>query len=184
MGGDGCDERAQKHMAMALELAEAALQAGEVPVGCVIVQPGGEDAHTSPDRGAAALSDEVVAVGHNETNMTCNATRHAELVAIDRALAEGRSVTGCELFVTCEPCIMCAAALSQMGIGRVYFGCHNDRFGGCGSIVSVHEGRYVCNDFCRYVCNDLGMYASMYTIITALAAAGLSFQCTRAGMYT
>eukprot|EP00611_Tribonema_gayanum_P023922 TRINITY_DN5135_c0_g1_i3.p1 TRINITY_DN5135_c0_g1~~TRINITY_DN5135_c0_g1_i3.p1 ORF type:complete len:216 (-),score=38.95 TRINITY_DN5135_c0_g1_i3:788-1339(-) len=142
MGGDGCDERAQKHMAMALELAEAALQAGEVPVGCVIVQPGGEDAHTSPDRGAA-LSDEVVAVGHNETNMTCNATRHAELVAIDRALAEGRSVTGCELFVTCEPCIMCAAALSQMGIGRVYFGCHNDRFGGCGSIVSVHEGSHM-----------------------------------------
>ena len=45
----------------------------------------------------------------------------------------------CELYVTCEPCIMCAGALSLLGFAAVYFGCNNDRFGGCGSILSVHE---------------------------------------------
>ena len=44
-------------------------------------------------------------------------------------------------FVTCEPCIMCAAALRDMKIKTVVFGCSNDRFGGCGSILSVHNGR-------------------------------------------
>lgn len=46
-------------------------------------------------------------------------------------------------FVTCEPCIMCAAALRDVGIKGVVFGCSNDRFGGCGSVLSVHSGRYV-----------------------------------------
>lgn len=45
----------------------------------------------------------------------------------------------CQLFVTVEPCIMCAGALALLGFGQVYFGCGNDRFGGCGSILSVHE---------------------------------------------
>lgn len=45
----------------------------------------------------------------------------------------------CDLYVTCEPCIMCAAALSRIGIGRVFFGCRNDRFGGCGSVLGLHE---------------------------------------------
>ena len=44
-----------------------------------------------------------------------------------------------ELYVTCEPCIMCAAALSLVGLRRVVFGCANDRFGGCGSVLAVHE---------------------------------------------
>ncbi|KAH7444221.1 hypothetical protein KP509_02G070300 [Ceratopteris richardii] len=45
----------------------------------------------------------------------------------------------CELFVTCEPCIMCAAALSILGIQRVFYGCRNDRFGGCGSVLPIHS---------------------------------------------
>jgi len=45
----------------------------------------------------------------------------------------------CHLYVTCEPCIMCAAALAQVGIGRVVFGCRNDKFGGCGSILRMNE---------------------------------------------
>ena len=44
----------------------------------------------------------------------------------------------CHLYVTCEPCIMCASALSIIGIQKVYFGCRNDKFGGCGSILSMH----------------------------------------------
>lgn len=49
------------------------------------------------------------------------------------------ALNDCCLYVTCEPCIMCSAALAQVGIGRVVFGCRNDRFGGCGSILSLHE---------------------------------------------
>ena len=44
-----------------------------------------------------------------------------------------------ELYVTCEPCIMCAGALSTLGVGRVLYGCANDKFGGCGSVLSVHS---------------------------------------------
>ncbi|KAK1319988.1 hypothetical protein QJS10_CPB04g00571 [Acorus calamus] len=47
--------------------------------------------------------------------------------------------SNCDLYVTCEPCIMCAAALSFLGIRAVYYGCANDKFGGCGSILSLHE---------------------------------------------
>ena len=46
-------------------------------------------------------------------------------------------------YVTVEPCIMCASALAQLGIGKVYFGCHNDRFGGCGSVLNLNEAKYV-----------------------------------------
>lgn len=46
------------------------------------------------------------------------------------------------LYVTCEPCIMCAAALAHVRIQQVYFGCHNDRFGGCSSVMSLHEKAY------------------------------------------
>jgi hypothetical protein len=45
----------------------------------------------------------------------------------------------CQLYVTVEPCIMCAGALSLLGIGQVYYGAANDKFGGCGSIVPVHQ---------------------------------------------
>lgn len=118
-------------MGMALEQAEQALRSGEVPVGCVFVDG---------DLGS------VLAVGHNVTNQSMNATRHAELVAIDDLLLHQRAsvsvLQGCCLFVTCEPCIQCAAALAAVGVQKVYFGCHNDRFGGNGSILAVHEGKY------------------------------------------
>ena len=54
-----------------------------------------------------------------------------------------------ELYVTCEPCIMCAAALSLLRLRRVVFGCANDRFGGCGSVLAVHEqGVVPCGSRC------------------------------------
>ncbi|KAG0588691.1 hypothetical protein KC19_2G262100 [Ceratodon purpureus] len=79
------------------------------------------------------------------------ATRHAEMEAIDIVLclwhqsstAHSDSVsTGgfqqCDLYVTCEPCIMCASALSLLGFREVYYGCGNDRFGGCWSVLDIH----------------------------------------------
>ena len=97
--------------------------------------------------GCAGTGDLVLASGANETNASLNATRHAELVAIDRVLLRSAgsrwgaaaALRRCELYVTVEPCIMCAAALAEVRIGRVFFGCGNDRFGGCGSVLRLHE---------------------------------------------
>lgn len=68
------------------------------------------------------------------------ATKHAEIVAISRICQEHENVdwSQVDLYVTVEPCIMCAAALRLLGIRRVFFGTHNERFGGCGSIISAH----------------------------------------------
>jgi len=124
-GGDaGVDDM---WMRRALELAEGAVGAGEVPVGCVFVSNGVE-----------------VACGANATNATMDATRHAELVAVDRALrtaaARGAATPDwreATLYVTCEPCIMCASALAQLGLRRCVYGCRNEKFGGCGSILPL-----------------------------------------------
>ncbi|KAG0486485.1 hypothetical protein HPP92_008580 [Vanilla planifolia] len=124
-------------MELALKQAMLALDNLEVPVGCVIVKDG-----------------VVVASGSNRTSETRNATRHAEMEAIDFLLdklkKEGldssqvaQKFFTCDLYVTCEPCIMCAAALSILGIRKVYYGCANEKFGGCGSILSLHEGNSI-----------------------------------------
>lgn len=117
-------------MERTFDLAEEALKSGEVPVGCLLVYDGKE-----------------IAVGRNEVNETKNATRHAEIVAIDKVLKfseenklDSKAVfTQCVLYVTVEPCIMCAGALRQVEIPLVIYGCANDRFGGCGSILPVHS---------------------------------------------
>ena len=73
------------------------------------------------------------------------ATCHAELEAINECVRRGtlERLRGCDLFVTCEPCIMCAQALRIIGIGHVYYGCRNPRFGGNGSVVAVHSAPFV-----------------------------------------
>lgn len=124
-------------MQLAIQQAKLALECLEVPVGCVILEGG-----------------RLIATGRNRTNETRNATRHAEMEAIDVLLdkwqRDGLSQSGvaekfskCCLYVTCEPCIMCAAALSILGIGEVFYGCANDKFGGCGSILSLHSNASV-----------------------------------------
>ena len=219
-------DKDQYYMKQALRVAEAALEIGEVPVGCVLVFP-------SPQGRV------IVAHGANQVNATRDPTRHAELVAIDRALTLGASsdqlrlpprvllrpsrsqstalsndsneedchndingsdqapppsplrettaaataeptpqqrvleeyrrrdarwtnapgdlshwtnnfgwgsghtltvddVSRCTLYVTCEPCVMCAAALARIQIRRVVYGCRNDRFGGTGSLLQLH----------------------------------------------
>jgi len=122
----GSVEREERFMRMALDEAAGALDEGEVPVGCVLV-----------------LRDEVLARGRNKTNVTRNGTRHCEMEAIDEAIAKhGGNASAIpwqevELFVTCEPCIMCAGALCLMGIKTVHYGCDNDKFGGCGSVFHI-----------------------------------------------
>ncbi|EPQ59676.1 cytidine deaminase-like protein [Gloeophyllum trabeum ATCC 11539] len=117
-------------MRRAMQMAEEALAAQEVPVGCVFV------------RGGRAIAE-----ARNRTNELRNATRHAELEAIDYILSNKDltpevteyPLSDTTLYVTVEPCIMCSSALRQMGIKEVFFGCENDRFGGCGSVLGVNE---------------------------------------------
>jgi len=121
--------REERLMRLALAQGAEALDKGEIPVGCIFVKSG---------------TEEVLARGANKTNELRSGCSHAEMVAINDYL-ESRGGNGseefshCELFVTCEPCIMCAAALSMLGIQKVFFGCHNERFGGNGSILSIHQ---------------------------------------------
>ncbi|KAI9018384.1 cytidine deaminase-like protein, partial [Hyaloraphidium curvatum] len=100
--------------------AESALEVDEVPVGCVVVDSSGN----------------IIASGRNATNETLNGTAHAEFVAINSL--EPRDFTDCELYVTVEPCIMCASALRQLRFRNVFFGCWNEKFGGCGGVTRVH----------------------------------------------
>lgn len=111
----------QQFMEKAFNYAREALANQEVPVGCIFV-----------------LDNVIVAVGRNEVNETKNATRHAEMICIDQVVAHcnERNLLFKDVFakitvyVTVEPCIMCAAALYDLNVHSVVFGCKNDRFGG------------------------------------------------------
>uniref|UniRef100_A0A182SQ08 CMP/dCMP-type deaminase domain-containing protein n=1 Tax=Anopheles maculatus TaxID=74869 RepID=A0A182SQ08_9DIPT len=117
----------ERFMEDALQQARIANDLKEVPVGCVFVRGDTED-------------NEIIARGCNLVNETKNATRHVEFICIDQALDYARrnnvippeaifsSVT---VIVTVEPCIMCAAALIELGVKEIIYGCQNDRFGGC-----------------------------------------------------
>lgn len=74
------------------------------------------------------------------TLLIFQATLHAELEAIDHLLSTNPApLSAITLYVTVEPCVMCASALRQIGIGRVVYGCGNDRFGGCGSVICINS---------------------------------------------
>ncbi|PLW09235.1 hypothetical protein PCASD_26501, partial [Puccinia coronata f. sp. avenae] len=111
-----------------MEMAEEALNANEIPVGCVLV---------------CKATEKVLAKGRNRTNETKNACLHAEFDAIEKLTmvipADQIGWNSIKLYVTVEPCLMCSSALRQIGINLVYFGCSNDRFGGCGGVVSIHN---------------------------------------------
>jgi len=82
-----------------------------------------EDKQTLVDVGG---SSSKLAPGHSDRNIT------EQLRSDDHSEAPTFNFSACDLYVTCEPCIMCADALGRLGIRRVFFGCCNDRFGGCG----------------------------------------------------
>ncbi|KAI4943913.1 hypothetical protein J4E91_009060 [Alternaria rosae] len=120
------EERAyhEGFMREAIAMAELALKSDETPVGCVFVKDG-----------------EVIGRGMNETNRTLNGTRHAEFVAIAGILSKHpiSILNETDLYVTVEPCVMCASMLRQYGIRAVYFGCWNERFGGTGGVLNIHS---------------------------------------------
>ena len=114
-------------MRAALREAEAAADQDEVPVGCVIVHDG-----------------TTVGRGRNQTETLQDATAHAEIVAIGAASSTLGSwrLTDCTLYVTLEPCAMCAGALVLARMGRLVYGADDPKAGACGSVLDViHEPR-------------------------------------------
>lgn len=106
----------KSHMKQALDEARAAADRGEVPVGAVIADPSGR----------------VVASAGNRTRELNDPTAHAEILALRAACAAAGSerLAGYDLYVTLEPCAMCAAALAAARIGRIYYGASDPKSGG------------------------------------------------------
>jgi tRNA(adenine34) deaminase len=110
----------KRKMRQALAEAEKAYSLGEVPVGAIFV------------------CDEVVVVAHNLKEAHLDATAHAEMLVLTEASKRlKRWRLGGTLYVTLEPCVMCAGALVQSRVDRLVFGSYDPRGGGCGSIVDV-----------------------------------------------
>jgi tRNA(adenine34) deaminase len=109
-------------MQLALDEARAALAHGDVPIGAVVVVDG-----------------EVVARRHNERELTGDPTAHAELLAVRDAAVAGRSwrLSDATLYVTLEPCPMCAGALVNARLGRLVFGAADLKAGACGSLYNL-----------------------------------------------
>jgi tRNA(Arg) A34 adenosine deaminase TadA len=120
----------QDPMALALAEAERAGEAGEVPVGAVLVDADGA----------------VLARAHNRTERDKDPTAHAELLAIRAAAASRGSarLVGCDLYVTLEPCPMCAAAIGFARIRRLYYGASDPKGGGIEQGARIFEQK-TCN---------------------------------------
>ena len=115
------------YMARALERGRQAMEEGEVPVGCVIVKDG-----------------VVVGEGRNRRETARTALGHAEIEAIHQACRTlgGWRLTGCTLYVTLEPCPMCAGAIVNARIPALYYGAKDDKAGCCGSVLNLFEERF------------------------------------------
>ncbi|MDR1131877.1 MAG: nucleoside deaminase [Oscillospiraceae bacterium] len=116
------------YMRLALALAQEAAAAGEVPVGCVIADESGA----------------VVGSGRNTREAVRSALGHAELSAIDAACRARNDwrLDGCTLYVTLEPCPMCAGAIINARIPRVVFGAREPSLGSCVSVIDLFSERY------------------------------------------
>ena len=118
----------EEYMRAALMLAHAAAADGEVPVGCVIADAGGR----------------IIGRGRNRRERTHRADAHAEMEAIAEACrARGTwRLDECTLYVTLEPCPMCAGAIVNARIPAVYYGAKDDKAGCCGSVLNLFEERF------------------------------------------
>jgi tRNA(adenine34) deaminase len=122
---------ASSFMDLALKAAETARKSGEVPIGCVIV-----------------LNNEVIATSGNRTLIDRDPTAHAEILAIREAsrLVGSERLVGCDLYVTLEPCTMCAGAISLARIRRLYYGAADPKGGAVESGV-----RFFASPTCHHV---------------------------------
>ena len=139
----------EKYMKIALKEAEKAYKIEEVPVGAVIVKNG-----------------KIIAKAHNKKETKKSAIEHAEILAIQKAskkLGNWR-LEGCSLYVTLEPCSMCAGAIIQARIEKIYIGTGDEKTGACGSVLNLLEdykfnhivqvNKYILQEDCKKILQD------------------------------
>lgn len=137
-----------KFMEEALKEADISLMMNEVPVGAVIVK-----------------DEKIISRGHNLRETLKDPSAHAEMIAIRKACAEVGDwrLNGCELYVTLEPCPMCAGAILQSRISRVFIGTFDPEAGACGSVVNVVQNdnlhgaadvRWIYDERCSRILED------------------------------
>lgn len=117
-------EDKNKFMKEALKEAKKAYKKLEVPIGAVIVKDG-----------------KVIARGHNQKEEKADTTMHAEIIAIKKASKKlgAWRLNGCEMYVTLEPCPMCAGAIVNARLDKIYIGAMDEKNGACGSVTDVLE---------------------------------------------
>ncbi len=117
-----------EYMKVAFKLAQKAYKKDEVPVGAVVVHNG-----------------KIIAKGYNKRQRTQDATLHAEIIAIKKACKKLKTfrLNDCTLYVSLEPCVMCAGAIINARIGKVVFGAYDKKYGCCGSLYNLlSEGKF------------------------------------------
>ena len=142
-------EEKEKYMKEALKEAKKAYDKLEIPVGAIIVKDG-----------------KIIARAHNNKEEKNDTTKHAEIIAIQKASKKLNSwrLTDCEMYVTLEPCSMCAGALIQARIKKVYIGTMDEKTGACGSVLNLLEDykfnhkveveRGICKNDCEKILKD------------------------------
>ena len=118
----------EEYMEKALALAHKAAEHGEVPVGAIVVNSDGE----------------VIGEGYNRREELQSPTSHAELIAIEQAAQRlgSRRLIGCTLYVTLEPCPMCAGAVMNAQLERLVYGAFDEKNGACASVVTLFDEKF------------------------------------------
>ncbi len=118
----------EEYMEKALALAEKAASLGEVPVGAIVVDKNGK----------------VIGEGYNRREELRSPIAHAEMLAIEQAAKrlQSRRLTDCTLYVTLEPCPMCAGAVMNSGLKRLVYGAFDEKNGACASVVTLFDEKF------------------------------------------
>lgn len=116
----------QNYMMQAFHLAEMAYDKGEVPIGAVVVH-----------------ENRIIGKGYNQVEMLGDSTAHAEMIAISAACStlQNKYLEDCTLYVTLEPCPMCAGALVWSKIKRIVFGAMDEKAGACGTVFNISSNK-------------------------------------------
>ena len=134
----------EDYMLMALEEARAAAEAGEVPIGAVVVY-----APVDPGTRRPLAEPRVIARGHNCRESEKDPSGHAEFCAMLRAAREldAWRLTGCTVYVTVEPCIMCAGLMHQARVDRCVWGAPDPKAGALGSLYDINADERLNHNF-------------------------------------